>query len=291
MLKYHISKLLLAAVAFLVVSPSLSAEIKHTFLAVDESRHQLLYVDEFEPSNDWTVPLKGNRDLQLISDERVLVSIPRGYREYEIKTGKMLKEVLVGGGIYSVVRTKKGHTLLANQSSVWELDRNDKLTATHITNAGSFFRLLRLSKHGNFLFTSGETTLKEVTRAGKTVQEVDLRKMEDSSNKPYFMMQAKNGNYLISSGYGASIILLDKNYKLISVINQQTAGTATNYHFFAGAELLPNRHVVVTNWTGHHPEDSKKGPQVVEFNEKGQQVWKWQNAKRAGSLHGIVVIK
>lgn len=287
----HITALQLIVLAQFAASSSLLAEIKHTFVAVDESRNQLLYVDEFDPSNDWTVPLKGNRDLQIISETRILVSIPGGYREYEIKTGKVIKEVLFGADICSVVRTENGHTLLANNSSIWELDSKDQLVNTHITNAGPFFRLLRLGVQGNFLFTNGVTSLKELTPAGDTVHKIDLKKMESASSKPYFMMQSKNGEYLVSTGYGASILFFDKDYELTRTINTQTSGATTHYHFFAGAEILANGHLVVANWTGHHSEDSKKGPQVIEFDKKGRQVWTWQDAKRAGSLHGVAFIK
>ena len=54
--------------------------IKHRFLAADESGHQLMLVDQFDPSKDWTIPLKGNRDIQLLDEKRLLASFPGGYR-------------------------------------------------------------------------------------------------------------------------------------------------------------------------------------------------------------------
>ena len=55
-----------------------SSAIKHRFVATDESRKQLLLVDQSDPSKDWTVPLPGNRDIRLIGADRVLVSVPNG---------------------------------------------------------------------------------------------------------------------------------------------------------------------------------------------------------------------
>lgn len=290
-MKLNLKTYLLTALTLISVTSQLSAKIKHIFLAVDESRQQLLYVDEFKPSNDWTIPLKGNRDLQIISNTKVLVSVSNGYREYEIKTGKLLKEVLVGNDIFSVVRKANGNTLLASRNSTWVLDKNDTEISTNTISAGPHFRLLRISKHGNYLFTSGETSLKQATPMGKTVKEVELTEFEKSSKKPYCMMQAESGHYLISTGYGTSVLILDKDYKLIRSINKDNAPRGTEYHFFAGIELLKNNHLVVSNWTGHNPQDSEKGPQAVEFNTKGKQVWKWHDPKRAGSLHGIAIIK
>lgn len=113
--------------------------------SIDESRQQLLYVDEFQPKNDWTIPLKGNRDLQLLDDDHVLVSVSNGYHEYAVKTGKLLKEVKAGNGVFSVRRLENGHTLLASREKMWELDENDVVISDNTHCAGPFFRLLRLS--------------------------------------------------------------------------------------------------------------------------------------------------
>lgn len=105
------------------------------------------------------------------------------------------------------------------------------------------------------------------------------------------MMQLKGGYYLLSTGFGKSILLLDKDYKLKHNIDGKSRRNKETYHFFAGAELQPNNNVIVTNWTGHDANDSNKGPQVIDFDEGGRKVWKWHDSERAGSLHGVVVNK
>ena len=69
-----------------------ASAIKHRFVATDESRKQLLLVDQTDPSKDWTVPLPGNRDIRLIGTDRVLVSVPNGYREYALADGRLVND-------------------------------------------------------------------------------------------------------------------------------------------------------------------------------------------------------
>jgi outer membrane protein assembly factor BamB len=100
----------------LAILPFASAgQIKHKFVATDESGGQLLYVDETNPENDWTIPLPGNRDIQLSKKGTVLVTVDDGYHEYALKDGKLVKEVKVGKGVRSLVRLDIGNTILASK--------------------------------------------------------------------------------------------------------------------------------------------------------------------------------
>ena len=49
--------------------------IKHRFLAADESRGQLIYVNQFDPTQDWTLKTpEKHRDMQLIGGGKLLVN-------------------------------------------------------------------------------------------------------------------------------------------------------------------------------------------------------------------------
>lgn len=265
-------------------------EIKHRFLATDESGKQLIHVDERAPENNWVVNIGSNRDIQLIDAERVIISNDRGYREYEIKTGKLLKEINVGARICSVIRTEEGHTFLANPQEIIELDENDKEIRKININMGGFLRLLRMSKDGHFLYTASQTSVGEADSSGKVLRSIDLKALDSGTSKPYFLMQMENGNFMASSGYGASLLELDRDGKLIRNIGGRDSVEGVFLNFFASTELLKNGNILVANWTGHGREDSRKGPQLVEFDKDGKIVWTWHDADMAGSLHGVVVI-
>ena len=44
-------------------------EIRHRFVCVDNGANKLIYVDQLEPGDGWSVPIpSGSRDLQLIGE-------------------------------------------------------------------------------------------------------------------------------------------------------------------------------------------------------------------------------
>jgi hypothetical protein len=282
------------AITLLTMSLALdisAGEIKHKFVATDESGKQLIYVDETNPENDWTIPLPGNRDIQLLSEGTVLVSVPVGYREYDLKSGKMLKEIKANIRVQSLVRLDNGHTLLAGKKGVVELDKDDRQVAFHEMQMGGYFRLLRVAKNGNFLYTSGPTTIKEMKPGGKAIRELDLTTITPESKKPYFIEEMADGNFLIATGYGATVLIVDKDWKLIKSYGGKGKLEGIDTYFFADAQQLANGNVVIAHWSGHARTDSKKAPQAIEFDKDGKVVWTWHDTKRAGSLHGIEIVE
>jgi hypothetical protein len=71
---------------------------------------------------------------------------------------------------------------------------------------------------------------------------------------------------------------------------QSPQGQLLGYHFFGAMQVLNNGHLVVCNWTGHGPQDSAKGTQILEFDRSGQVVWKWHDPVRAGSINGVIIL-
>lgn len=99
----------------LLVSASIHAEeIQHRFIAMDESRSQLHYVDQFDSAKDWTIKFPGRyRDVQLLGD-RVMISTFNGYEEYDFQTLEKVKSVADPkfSQTETVIRLPNGHTLL-----------------------------------------------------------------------------------------------------------------------------------------------------------------------------------
>ena len=293
---------LLSAIALL--SPAADAAqsgIKHRFIAADESRHQLHFVDQFDPSKDWTVPLKGNRDIRLLTRDRLLASVPGGYREYEVRSGKMVKEVIIrevgnkkGGrkdNCWSVVRREDGHTYIGSKASIIELDENDKEIREIKPSGGAAFRILRMTPEGHYLFSSGATTVKETDNKGVLVKEFDLSAVSPLSKKPYFALRLNNGHTVISGGLGATVIEVDRNWNPVRKFEGKGALPGMGLVYFAAVQILGNGNMVVVHWTGHGANDSRKAPQLMEFDRDGRLVWQWHDPKRAGSIHGVIVIE
>lgn len=266
-------------------------EIKHRFVATDESGNQLIYVDQFDSSNDWSIELKGNRDVHVTEKGTILATVPEGYNEYDLKSGKLIKEVKAGKRIFSMLRLDNGHTILASQNEIFELDANDTQVKTYPAKPGNFFRILRMSKKGNFLYTGSATTVKELSPDGKTVRELEVSKITPKCKKPYLIEELEDGQFLVSAGYGGEVHLVDKNWKLVKTYGVKGKGKGFDIHFASDVQRLKNGNIVLLNWTGHRRKDSENAPQAIEFDKDGKVVWTWHDAKRAGSLHGIVVLE
>jgi hypothetical protein len=105
------------------------------------------------------------------------------------------------------------------------------------------------------------------------------------------MEEMADGGYFISTGFGATILIVDKDWKLIKSYGGKGKVEGIATHFLADAQQLANGHVVVAHWSGHQREDSRKAPQAIEFDKAGRVVWTWHDPKRAGTLHGIEIIE
>jgi hypothetical protein len=293
-------KFLLLAFTGLTAFTLLGEEIKHRFLAGDESRDQVLYVDEFDPSNDWTVPLKDNRNLQILDNGNFLASVPGGYREYELKTGKMIKEVIVRKQIpnkkgkvsncWGVARYK-GKTYIGDIKSIIELDENDKELREFKLEGVSYFRQFLMTPEGNFILFAESHAVKEYDNSGKLIKTFDATTVDEKAHKAYTAVRKSNGNTVMSTGAGVSIVEVDKDWKLINKSGGKDSPDGDKFNFFTHVDPLTNGNYVIAHWTGHGPKDSEKGPQAIELDKSGKIVWQWHDPKRAGTFHCIVVIE
>ena len=266
-----------------------AAEIRHRFLAVDESRGQLVYVDQTDASKNWTLelPVK-HRDLQLVGANRVLLSTPDGYREYDLADRQLVKEVKGHPGGMSARRMRDGRTILACNArgvTVYEFDARDQVLRQANFQVAST-RVVRLTPRGTLLFGSGNQVF-EGDLAGKLLHTFSL----PEGAWAYQSLQLPSGHWLVAGGYHTQMYELDAEGKVVRTVGGQPAEEAKSLglHLFAGFQVLKNGDIVVANWTGHGAQDSSKGVQIVQYNSTGQLVWKWHDPVRAGSINGVIV--
>ena len=280
------------AMVLLCVSFFAQAEIKHVFIAADESRQQLHYVNEYAPEKNWTVKNKGGRDIWFLSDERFLASFPGGYRVYDVESGALIKEIKLCSpkNRNFSVGYFKGHIYFAGEKTIYEMDENDEILREIPINAGKFFRIMRMTDEGGFLFTSDLQKIREVDNNGALVQEFDLAPVGKWVRKLYGAVRVPNGNTLVSTGGGQRVVEFDKKAE---IVREFPAKKSLDFKlfFFSGIVPLANGNVVVSHWTGHEKDAGKKAPQILEFDKKGKLVWQWHDPETAGSIHGVIVLK
>lgn len=96
----------------------MSAATQHEFIAINEGRSTLLHVNERTPSKNWLVPIgqPQARDMQLIGGNKILIGHHHGYTEFDIASGKILKEFKSLEGVTAARRQSNGHIGIDRQA-------------------------------------------------------------------------------------------------------------------------------------------------------------------------------
>ena len=218
----------------LFASTPLHSAITHKLLLADEGNAKLLLVDQ-DGGPEWTVPIAGNgRDLQLIGNNRVLVSsLAGGYFEYDLATGAVKKTVKGFGEVQSVRRLPDGHTLLAGNDLagsqgvvVLDLDAADKQVGKVVLPGLTTFRLFRLTGDGHLLFGSNSSLI-EADRQGRILWETLV-----ADATLYKALRLRNGNLIVANwqnhgtghgGEGIQLIEMDSLGALVWQYKQDPA--------------------------------------------------------------------
>lgn len=280
-----------------------AAPIKHEFIAIDEGKTNLLYVNENDPSKNWIVPIGKShpRDMQLVGGNRILIGNVTGYSEFDIATGKRLVDVTNFAPasaktdtdeVTSVRRQSNGHTLVAGISLggskgvvVLDVDAQGEVK-NKIVYPGNYVRLLRQTAEGTYLMVC-DTMIREGNSAGQYIWEAPVEEFSHA----WKAVRLSNGHILASAGYGGFMVELDPGKKIVRKFGGKSDVPATvNPDFFATFQLLPNGDVVVANWQGHGPDHGNSGIQLVEFDKTGAIVWQWSKAELISSIQGILVL-
>ncbi len=297
--------------AFCLTSAAVrAAEIKHDLLMLDEGITQLLHVNQNDPSKNWIVKVapqlpagvtpapKWNaapRDMQLVGGNRVLVSHDAGYTEYDIATGKVMKEIASYKGIATARRLPNGNTLIAGV----DLDTSKGVVVLEIDAAnaikhktvfpGDYVRLIRETPQGTWLIMNN-TMIREGDRSGKILHEWTVAGFKHA----WKAVRLPNGHILSSAGYGAFFVELDADGKeLRRFAEKEKMPQEMHANFYAMFQLLPNGHIVVANWQNHGAGHGKEGIQMVEFDPAGDPtklLWQWSEAPIISSLQGVLVL-
>jgi hypothetical protein len=282
-----------------------SIPIKHEFIAIDEGNNNLLYVNENEPAKDWKVPIGKShpRDMQLVGGKRILIGNVTGYTEFDIASGKVLKDVSSFAPadaktdtdeVTSVRRLPNGHTLVAGLNIggskglvVLDVDAQDQVTHKTVYE-GTYIRLLRQTSKGTYLMVC-DKEVREGNTNGTYLWKASLG--IQGQGHAWKAVRLPNGNTLASTGYGAFMVELDASGKAVRKFGGAgDVPAAVKPSFYATFQLLANGDVVVANWQGHGPGHGSSGIQLLEFDKAGAIVWQWSKAEIISSIQGVVVL-
>lgn len=283
--------------AALAVAAAAAAEPQHRFILCDESRHQIHWVDQQQPSKDWSMPISaGLHDMQLIGNRRLLLSEPQGYTVYDLDSRKSVREVRNAAltGAISVRRRPDGTTVVgANQKgiTVFDLNGDDAVVRKMDFPGLKTLRMMRLTIDGHVVLAEEQGLTEAAFDAaspdgGRIVRRIALPR----SRNAFMALKTTDGNYLVDGGYAHAFYELGPGGAVLRQFEATGMPQGLINKFYAGFQVLRNGNIVVCNWTGHAAPDSKLGWQLLEFSPAGRLVWKWHDPERAGTALNVLVL-
>jgi hypothetical protein len=292
-----LNSLALIITALIGLNETASAQIKHRLLLADEGAMQVLLIDQFNPANNWTVQTPdNNRDMQLVGNNRVMVSDPTGgFCELDITTGAKKRNVTGFGAVQSVIRLANGNTLLCGDNlsggtgvTIVEIDSLSNIKRKISYPGYSTVRLMRKTPQNTFFFGANDSLLVEGDSTGKIIAKIVVKGAVDV----YMAVRLRNGNILVSTGYGATILEIKQTGEVVKTYGGANQAQATLIHpyFYNSFQVLNNGHIVTTNWQGHGAGHGGVGIQVLEYDTTGAMVWYWKDSTKYSSLHSVIVL-
>jgi outer membrane protein assembly factor BamB len=265
--------------------------IHHKFMAIDEGLGNLLYVDERDGSTNWVVPIgqAQARDMQLIGENKLLISHHRGFSEFEIATGRKAWEFTGLEGVTAARRQPDGHTMVAGVGLagakgvvILELDA-DAREVHRAVFPGDYVRLIRQTRQGTYLMSCNDR-IREGSRDGRYLREFQV----DGFYHAWKSLRRPDGNLVVTAGYGAFVAELDPAGKILRKFGgKECLSKQIHPFFYAMFQLLPDGGIVLANWQGHGPGLGRSGVQLLEFNSTGELVWSWSGPHLVSSVQGV----
>jgi hypothetical protein len=286
--------------------------IKHVLYLVDNGLNKLLFLNQKDPSKNWTVSIpSGSRDLQLVANNtKLLVSHGNGAAEYDRITGVKGWSITTYTNVSTAQRLSNGNTLIgwskaASGSTPAQVILSEvnsakaevkRVTINNITT----FRLARRLSSGNTLITGDiNKALKfkvfEVSVTGAIIWQQLLY-----GGKGYVANRLTNGNTQATIGPVGNVYQPGKDDNKLLQLSSTGAiikfwGGMVNHPGaelmkFSGYSVVPgNGNILIANWLGDG--NIGKGPHAVEFDTNNNLIWSWKNFTAAQTVTNVLVIE
>lgn len=291
-------------VALLVPAGICSAEPGHTFITADSSKGRIAIIDA-EGRTKWEHRIGGLHDLQVLENGNILFqSSWTRVIEVDPKTNQVVWEhdsATSHGNkgkrieVHSFQRLADGSTMIAESGAtrIIEIGRNGKLLKTVPLKVSKPHphrdtRLARKLDNGHYLVChEGDGVVKEYDADGKVVWEFAVplfdrpRKgghgLEAFGNQCFSALRLENGNTLIATGNGHSVLEVTPEKKIVWSIHQNDL-EGIQLAWVTTLQVLRNGNIVIGNCHAG-PEN----PQIIEVNRDKEVVWSFRDFERFGN--------
>lgn len=255
----------------------------------DDSNGRLLYVNNANPAANWISNTGMGRDVQLVGGGRVMLGKFDGWDEYRLTDGVNVAGQHGFPGTLDSYRLTDGNTMLASLSGtsiVLKMVNASGAVQSQITYSGfSFVGMVRPTSTGTYL-VGADTVVFEGNDQGTIVWRVN----PDGGRHAWKAMRLANGNTVISTGYGASLVVYDSAGKLLQTIggpNQPNAAQIAPW-FYADFHVMPNATYFVVNSQADRTMDSSI--QLLEYDTSGTLVWQQKQPMGVRTLEEAIVL-
>jgi hypothetical protein len=276
--------------------PKPEGQICHEFIANDNRRHVVNYVNEFDPTKNWTrnvgdVNDNSPRTIEIIdnpaakSGKAILVSLDKGYGEFDLVDGTRLAFIQGYSIISGACRLPDGTTALANENQIIVVNSTGARVRNIPIPAGANLRAINRDPATGHYWFSKDSLVYEVTDQGAQVWRANM----GATAKGYAVWWRAGGGAYATTGDPSTVVEIDAAGSIIKTIGGKGA-TWPFLDFFSGFVRLPNGNFVVANWLGHIAP-AADAPEVVEFNSNNQLVWRWGNQTLAAVITNVYVFR
>jgi hypothetical protein len=179
--------------------------------------------------------------------------------------------------VHAFARLKNGNTMIVESGvgRVIEVDKKGKLAHQFLLKKGGTqnTRWARHTPKGNLLVCSEQPgVVTEYNRNGEVVWDYLIK------TRVYGAIRLKNGNTLIASGGGKSIVEVTPAKKVVWEIKDKVPGTDIDLGWMTCLQELPNGNRLIGNC--HAGETN---PQIFEITPAKKVVWQWDEWNLVGN--------
>lgn len=290
--------------------PKPAGQICHEFIANDNGRNVVNYVNEFTSNKaggvEWSTNVGSTgvnspRTIEIVDNAKaaggkaVLVSVNTGYVEIDLSNGTKLLEVKAQGttNVTGAVRLADGTTALGVDTKIVVINASGVPNASGFNlPAGANLRAINLDRAtGNYWLSKTETVY-QLSASGQQLWSASM----GAGTKGYAVWWRAGGGAYGTTGEPATIVEIDANKQIVATIGGRDNPAFNQYKldFFSGFVRLANGNFVVANWLGHLGTPAQDTPEVLEFKPNGasgEVVWTWGNQTLARQITNVHVIR
>lgn len=296
-------RLLLSTSIVLAGFGTAGAAAKRKFIAADSSKRRLAIIDE-SGKTVWNRRIRQLHDVHVLKNGHLLlqdgwsriIEIDRAGKvvwsfDSIHRSGKRVRRVEV----HAFQRLANGDTMVVQSmpARVLEIDRQGKIVKTvnlkvNKPNGHSGTRLARKLKNGHYLVChEADGVVREYDGDGKVVWEYAVplfgkpRKPGHGvgafGNQCFSALRLANGNTLIGTGNGHSVIEVTPAKKIVWKIEQNDL-PGIQLAWVTTLQVLPSGNIVIGNCHA-----GPKNPQIIEVTRDKQVVWTFKDFNRFGN--------